>query len=106
MSMKIPATIEQKTEVTISEHTQKSIVLNYLYDKFGWSENTRVLNGELLIETVGYTSHSFSYVKERRPATFEDVFVGKLIEAIKYNKYKDEAFFDNFKKDLQSKINS
>jgi hypothetical protein len=102
--MKIPVTIEQKTEVTISEHTQKSIVLDYLYDKFGWSETSWIYNGELITETVGYTSHSFSCVKERRPATFEDVLVNGLIEAIKYNKYKDEAFFDTFKKDLQAKI--
>ena len=106
MNMKVPVTIEQKTEVTISEHTQKSIVLDFLYDKFGWPEHTSISNGELIIETTGYTSHRFSYIKERRPATFKDVFVNGLIKAIQGNKYEDEAFFDAFKKDLQSKINS
>lgn len=105
MNMKIPVTIEQKTEVTISEHMQKSIVLDFLYDKFGWPEHTSISNGELITTATGYSSHSF-FIKERRPATFKDVFVNGLIEVIQYNRYKDEAFFDAFKKDLQSKINS
>jgi hypothetical protein len=102
MNIKIPVTIDQKPEATISELTEKSIVLNFLHRKFGWTELTQVCQGEVTIEELGHTSHGFFLTRSKRPATARDLFVDKLLSAIKNDKYTDETFFASLEKDIKT----
>jgi len=93
MSIKVPVILETKTEAIISEFTEKSIVLDFLRRKFGWTELTQLHEGEVIEEEMVHTSHSFCLTRTKRPATPRDFFVDKLIQAVQYDKYTDETFF-------------
>ena len=65
--MKITA--KQSIEVEIDEAQRHHICYDYLCQKFDWSRDHRIEDGQVIHRQTGFTSHEFEFDDTLRPAS-------------------------------------
>jgi len=80
--MKITTEQTSPVEVTLNEEDQRNIAASYLEKVFNWNREYYIKNGEVKVNVVRYSSHSWNSVETVRKATDRDAFAEKVFQNI------------------------
>jgi len=80
--MKIKTQHTTPVEVTLNEEDQKNITATYLENVFNWNREYFIEDGNVKINIVRYSSHSWNSIEVVRKATKRDVFAEKVFQNI------------------------
>ena len=80
--MKITTEQTSPVEVTLNEEDQRNIAATYLEKVFNWNREYYIKNGEVKVNVVRYSSHSWNTVETVRKATNKDTFAEKVFQNI------------------------
>lgn len=80
--MKITTEQTSPVEVTLNEEDQRNITATYLEKVFSWNREYYIENGEVKVNIVRYSSHSWNSVETVRKATNRDIFAEKVFQNI------------------------
>jgi hypothetical protein len=80
--MKITTEQTSPVEVTLNEEDQRNIAASYLEKVFNWNREYYIKNGEVKVNVVRYSSHSWNSVETVRKATDRDTFAEKVFQNI------------------------
>ena len=80
--MKITTEQTSPVEVTLNEEDQKNITATYLEKVFNWNREYFVEDGNVKINIVRYSSHSWNSIEVVRKANSRDVFAEKVFQNI------------------------
>jgi len=80
--MKITTEQTSPVEVTLNEEDQRNIAASYLEKVFNWNREYYIKNGEVKVNVVRYSSHSWNSVETVRKATARDTFAEKVFQNI------------------------
>jgi len=80
--MKITTEQTSPVEVTLNEEDQRNIAASYLEKVFNWNREYYIKNGDVKVNVVRYSSHSWNSVETVRKATDRDTFAEKVFQNI------------------------
>tara|TARA_B100000902_G_scaffold10238_1_gene12516 strand:- start:697 stop:948 length:252 start_codon:yes stop_codon:yes gene_type:complete len=80
--MKIKTQHTTPVEVTLNEEDQKNITATYLEKVFNWNREYFIEDGNVKINIVRYSSHSWNSIEVVRKANSRDVFAEKVFQNI------------------------
>jgi len=80
--MKIKTQHTTPVEVTLNEEDQKNVTATYLENVFNWNREYFIEDGNVKINIVRYSSHSWNSIEVVRKATSRDVFAEKVFQNI------------------------
>ena len=80
--MKIKTQHTTPVEVTLNEEDQKNITATYLEKVFNWNREYFIEDGNVKINIVRYSSHSWNSVETVRKATNRDTFAERVFQNI------------------------
>ena len=80
--MKITTQQTLPVEVTLDEDQQRNVTATYLEKALNWDREYYIENGEVKVNIVRYSSHSWNSVETVRKATNRDIFAEKVFQNI------------------------